>query len=133
VWKQIFGVLTIALLATGCGSSGGRELSAAEPPADAAAQASQLKPATDQPKNATRIGEAVSRPAARTTSPTGLHAKRSGTGGACRRTSGTDCGGACLPEFTLPVGTTLPVEPTTTVRRTSVKWKTRSVRRCATR
>ena len=102
MWKQIFGVLTIALFATGCGSSGGRELSAAEPPADAAAQASQRQPATEQTKSATRMGEAVSRPAARTTSPQPAYTRN----------------GAAVPvyrEFTLPVGTTLPVELTTTV------------------
>lgn len=116
MWKQIFGVLTIALLATGCGSSGGRELSAAEPPADAAAQASQRQPATDQPKNATHIGEAVSRPAARTTSPQPAYRRN----GAARvePADAPPARTAAVPvyrEFILPVGTTLPVEMTTTV------------------
>ena len=175
MWKQIFGVLTIVLLATGCGSSGGRELSAAEPPADAAAQASQLQPATEQPKKATRMGEAVSRPAARTTSPQPAYTRN----GAARvePADAPPARTAAVPvyrEFTLPVGTTLPLELTTNaimptggktrpidtisidmtpnqigskpsevmsgnvsckprLRRTSVKWKTRSVPRCATR
>ena len=116
MWKQIFGILTIALLATGCGSSGGRELSAAEPPADAAAQASQLQPATEQPK----MGRArVRRYLVRPREPRRPNRLTRETDRArvepADAAFGTDWGGALLTEFTLPVGTTLPVELKSTV------------------
>ena len=96
--KLIPGILTIGLLATGCSSSTGSELSAAAAP---------------QPqKMATPTSEPGSRPVAGTAPrPTAAHA-RSGSARVEPRTA-APARTAVAPvyrEFTLPVGTTLPLE-----------------------
>ena len=86
--KLISGFLTIALLSTACGNSNGPELSAAEPsPEGPAARAASHRPAAERARNGSaRVKPAAAAPAART---------------------------AAAPvyrEFTLPVGTMLPLE-----------------------
>src|SRR6478609_6778169 len=90
------GILTIALLATGCSSSTGPEISAAAAP--------------QQPMATT--SEAGSRPAVSTAArPTAAHAR---TGSArVEPRAAAPARTAAVPvyrEFTLPVGTTLPLE-----------------------
>ena len=100
--KLMSGILTIALLATGCGSSTGPELSAAAAP--------------EQEKMAT-TSEAGSRPVASTTSrPTAAHA-RTGSARVEPRAAAParTAAGPVYREFTLPVGTTLPLELKSTI------------------
>ena len=101
--KLMSGILTIALLATGCGSRTGPELSAAAAP--------------EQAKDGD-AHEAGSRPVARAASPThgGTRANWIGSGRTSRR--GTRHELREVPvyrEFTLPVGTTLPLELKSTI------------------
>jgi hypothetical protein len=103
--KLISGILAIALLATGCGSSTGPELSAA------------AQPAPEQPKMATPTSEAGSRPASRTASPrpAAAHAQN---GSARVEPAAPPARTAAVPvyrEFTLPVGTTLLLELQSTI------------------
>ena len=83
--KLISGILTIGLLATGCSSSTGPELSAAAAP--------------EQQKMATPTSEPGSRPVAGTRAPThsSTRAHWIGSGRTSRRGTGTNCGGTCLP------------------------------------
>ena len=116
--KLPFGMLAIALLTTACGSSRGPEVAAAEPAAPAATPAPPPQPAPEQPKMAVPTSErsgpapraASRRPAAtrsrteadRVEPPAAVATARSGK----------------VPEyheFTLPVGTTLPLELKSTI------------------
>jgi hypothetical protein len=117
VLKLISGILAIALMVTGCGRSTGSELSAAAHPPEAATAASQPQAAPEQPKMGTPTSEAGSRPAARTASPraAGGHARN---GSARVEPAAAAARTAAVPvyrEFTLPVGTTLPLELTSSI------------------
>ena len=116
--KLTSGMLTIALLTTACGSSRGPEVAAAEPPAQAATPAPPPQPAPEQPKMATPVSEG-SRPAARVASrrPAAEHARNGSARveppapAAVARTGEVPV----YREFTLPVGTTLPLELKSTI------------------
>jgi hypothetical protein len=100
VLKLISGFLAIALLSTACGSSNGPELAAAGPSAEGATPATTI--------------DTGSRPAARATShrPAAAHA-RDGSARVKSADAAPAARTAAVPvyrEFTLPVGTTLPVE-----------------------
>ena len=116
--KLTSGMLTIALLTTACGSSRGPEVAAAEPPAQAATPASPPQPAPEQPKMATPTSEG-SRPAARVASrrPAAAHA-RNGSARVEPPAAAVVARTGEAPvyrEFTLPVGTTLPLELKSTI------------------
>jgi hypothetical protein len=113
--KMISGILPIALMVTGCGRSTGPELSAAAHPPEAATAASQPQAAPERPKMGTPTSEAGSRPAARTASPRAAagHARNGSA-----RVEAAAARTAVVPvyrEFTLPVGTTLPLELTSSI------------------
>jgi hypothetical protein len=118
VLKLIPGILAIALLTTACGNNTGPELSAAAPPPGAATPASQQQPAPEQSRMATPTSEAGSRPAARAASTRSApaHARNGSTRA---EPAGTiPARTAAVPvyrEFTLPVGTTLPLELKSTI------------------
>jgi len=112
VLKLISGILPIALMVTGCGSSTGPELSAAAQPPEAATAASQPQAAPEQPKTGTPSSESGSRPAARAASPrpAAAHARN---GSARVEPAAAAARTAAVPvyrDFTLPAGTTLPLE-----------------------
>lgn len=116
--KLTSGMLTIALLTTACGGSGGPAVTAAEPPARAAIPAPPPQPAPEPPKMAAPTSEG-SRPAARAASrrPAAAHA-RSGSVRVEPPAAAAAARTGELPayhEFTLPVGTTLPLELTSTI------------------
>jgi hypothetical protein len=95
VLKLMSGILTIALLATGCSSSNGPELSAAAAPQQHIATTS----------------EAGSRPVASTAPrPTAAHARTGSARVEPRAAPVRTVEGSAFREFTLPVGTTLPLE-----------------------
>ena len=96
--KLISGILTIGLLATGCSSSTGPELSAAAAP--------------EQQKMATPTSEPGSRPVAGTAPrPTAAHARTGSARVEPRAAAPARTAEAPVyREFTLPVGTTLPLE-----------------------
>ena len=101
--KLISGILTIGLLATGCSSSTGPELSAAAAP--------------EQQKTATPTSEPGSRPVAGTAPrPSAAHA-RTGSARVEPRAAAPERSAAApvYREFTLPVGTTLPLELKSTI------------------
>jgi len=118
VLKLTPGMLTIALLTTACGSGRGPEVTAAEPPAQAATPAPPPQPAPEQPRMATPTS-AGSRPTARAASrrPAAAHARN----GSARVEPPAEAAVArpgevpVYREFTLPVGTTLPLELTSTL------------------
>ena len=96
--KLVSGILTIGLLATGCSSSTGPELSAAAAP--------------EQQKMATPTSEPGSRPVVGTAPrPTAARA-RTGSARVEPRATAPERSAAApvYREFTLPVGTTLPLE-----------------------
>ena len=115
--KLTSGMLTIALLTTACGGSRGPEVAAAEPLAQAATPAPPPQPAPEQPKMATLTSEG-SRPATRAASRRPAAADvRNGSARVAPPAA------AAVPrtevpvyrEFTLPVGTTLPLELKSTI------------------
>ena len=113
MFKLTSGVLTIALLTTACGSSRGPEAAAAAAPAQAATPAPPPQPAPEQPKMATATSEG-SRPAAPVASrrPAAAPVRNGSTrveppaAAAVAQAGEVDA----YREFTLPAGTTLPLE-----------------------
>lgn len=110
--KLIAAVVTMALLTTACGHSSAPEVSAAEPSAGAATLASQRQPPPEQSMTppASKAGTNL---APRVPSP-GSAAARPRTGSArVEAVAGTPARTPAVPayrEFTLPVGTNLPLE-----------------------
>ena len=113
--KLTSGLLTTALLTTACGNSRGPEVAAAERPAQAALPAPQ--PAPEQPKMA--LTSEGSRPAARAASRRSAAAHvRNESAPVEAPTAAAGARAGEVPvyrEFTLPVGTTLPLELKSTI------------------
>ena len=115
--KLPFGMLTIALLTTACGSSRGPEVAAAEPAAPAATPAPPPQPAPEQPKmalpgeGARQAPRATSRRSAATHPRTGSERVEPPAAVAAARTAEVPV----YREFILPAGTTLPLELKSTI------------------
>jgi hypothetical protein len=112
VLKMIPTVVAMALLSTACGHSSGPEVSAAEPSAGAATPASQRQPLPEQ-SMAPAASQANTNLAPRVPS-SGSAAAGPRTGSArAEAVAGTSARTPAVPayrEFTLPVGTNLPLE-----------------------
>jgi hypothetical protein len=116
--KLIPGILAIAVFGTACGSGNGPDLSAAAPPAESAAPASQLRPASDQAATATSRNQAGSGASARPASSRSAMTSRNGSArdeAASAARTGRPDAGPVYREMTLPTGTVLPLELTSAV------------------
>lgn len=115
--KLISGILPIALLVTGCSRSTGPELSAAAHSPEAATAASTSQTAVEQRPVGTPTSKAGSRSAANSAPPRPAsgHARN---GAARVEPAAAAARTAAVPvyrEFTLPAGTTLPLELTSSI------------------
>lgn len=115
--KLTSGLLTIALLTSACGSSRGPEVAAAERPAQAATPAPPPQSAPEQPKaTPTREGSRLATPPP-SRRPAASHVRN----GSARVEPPAEAAVArtgevpVYREFTLPVGTTLPLELKSTI------------------
>jgi hypothetical protein len=115
--KLIPGILAIAVFGTACSSGNGPELSAAAPPAESTAPASQLRPASEQPAAVTSRNQAGSGASARPVSSRSATTPRneSARDEAVSARTGRPADGPVYRELTLPTGTVLPLELTSAV------------------
>ena len=100
--KLMSGILTIALLATGCGSSTW--------PGTIGGRGSGTREDGDHQRGGKPSGGEY-----HVTTHRSTRAHRIGSGRASRRGTRTNCGSPVYREFTLPVGTTLPLELKSTI------------------
>ena len=115
--KLVSGIVLVALMVTGCSRSTGPELSAAALPAEASTATPQPQAAAAPLKTGRPASEPGSRPDARTGSS--QYASGHARNGSARvEPAAAAARTAAVPayrEFTLPVGTTLPLELTSSI------------------
>jgi hypothetical protein len=114
--KLIPGILAIAVFGTACSSGNGPELSAAAPPAESTAPASQVRPVSEQPAAVSSRNQrsgASARPASSRSAATPRNELARDEAVSAR--TGRPADAPVYRELTLPTGTVLPLELTSAV------------------